>query len=324
MAPPLKAIAKVSPMPPAKLFADADTIERIIDQVAAEARAHVPDVTTAKGREAIASVAYSVARSKTFIDDAGKTLTAEHRAIVDRVNASRRMARERLDALKAEIRAPLDEWENAEAERQRKINQRVAWLETAGRVDFGATAADIQQRLNQVEAFDCSELQEHADRGESLKIIAAASLGALHQQAVAAEKQAAELAELREKERERAEAERRAAQERAAQAEAERQAQADRDRAAAAAQAEAEGKRAPRETWPVGADSLGAAESTPAERLARKVENPFAKHAPAPDDVEVDPVVERLARAARIDLPAAARVVDAIADGRVPGLQVAP
>ncbi|HHT0127573.1 TPA: hypothetical protein ACTW2L_005244, partial [Raoultella planticola] len=81
-----------------------------------EARSLVPDVTTKKGRDAIASMAHKVARSKTYIDNAGKDLVAELKALPKQIDESRRVVRERLDALKDEVRRPLTEWE-AEQER---------------------------------------------------------------------------------------------------------------------------------------------------------------------------------------------------------------
>ncbi|MDU4245556.1 MAG: hypothetical protein E7I00_08360, partial [Varibaculum cambriense] len=81
-----------------------------------EARSLVPDVSTKKGRDAIASMAHKVARSKTYIDNAGKDLVAELKALPKQIDESRRIVRERLDALKDEVRRPLTEWE-AEQER---------------------------------------------------------------------------------------------------------------------------------------------------------------------------------------------------------------
>lgn len=76
----------------------------------------MPDVSTRKGRDAIASMAHKVARSKTYIDNAGKDLVAELKALPKQIDESRRIVRERLDALKDEVRRPLTEWE-AEQER---------------------------------------------------------------------------------------------------------------------------------------------------------------------------------------------------------------
>ena len=48
----------------------ADQIDPLLSRIEAEVRAHAPDTTTNKGREAIASLAYKVSRSKTALDGA--------------------------------------------------------------------------------------------------------------------------------------------------------------------------------------------------------------------------------------------------------------
>lgn len=98
------------------VFTNNDQLDPLIEAIEKEARSLVPDVTTKKGRDAIASMAHKVARSKTYIDNAGKDLVAELKALPKQIDESRRVVRERLDALKDEVRRPLTEWE-AEQER---------------------------------------------------------------------------------------------------------------------------------------------------------------------------------------------------------------
>ncbi|WP_085396532.1 hypothetical protein [Raoultella sp. YJ] len=98
------------------IFTSNDQLDPLIEAIEKEARSLVPNVTTKKGRDAIASMAHKVARSKTYIDNAGKDLVAELKALPKQIDESRRVARERLDALKDEVRRPLTEWE-AEQER---------------------------------------------------------------------------------------------------------------------------------------------------------------------------------------------------------------
>ena len=98
------------------VFTNNDQLDPLIELIEKEARSLVPDVTTKKGRDAIASMAHKVARSKTYIDNAGKDLVAELKALPKQIDESRRVVRERLDALKDEVRRPLTEWE-AEQER---------------------------------------------------------------------------------------------------------------------------------------------------------------------------------------------------------------
>ncbi|ENY4931971.1 hypothetical protein [Enterobacter cancerogenus] len=98
------------------IFTTKEQLDPIIEAIEKEARSLVPDLSTRKGRDAIASMAHKVARSKTYIDNAGKDLVAELKALPKQIDESRRIVRERLEALKDEVRRPLTEWE-AEQER---------------------------------------------------------------------------------------------------------------------------------------------------------------------------------------------------------------
>lgn len=98
------------------VFTNQEQLDPLIEAIEKEARSLVPDLSTKKGRDAIASMAHKVARSKTYIDNAGKDLVAELKALPKQIDEIRRLVRERLDALKDEVRRPLTEWE-AEQER---------------------------------------------------------------------------------------------------------------------------------------------------------------------------------------------------------------
>jgi colicin import membrane protein len=98
------------------VFTRDGAIDPILDKIAKEARSFVGDVSTAQGRKDIASMAYKVAQTKTYLDGLGKALVDEMKELPKKVDASRKSARDFLDALKEEVRKPLDDWE-AEQER---------------------------------------------------------------------------------------------------------------------------------------------------------------------------------------------------------------
>jgi len=125
----------------------------IIDQIKVEVAGVVPDLKTAKGRKAIASLAAKVARSKTHLDALGKELTADQKAATKAVDNERKAMRDELDDLRDEVRRPLTEWEDAEKER----------------------VADIQEWIRQIPAPEgiiasAQEWQNQIDRIESLEI----------------------------------------------------------------------------------------------------------------------------------------------------------
>lgn len=109
-------ITIIEPSSALKVFTSPGELDPILEKIAQEAKSIVPDVSTAKGRKEIASIAYRVAQSKTYIDGLGKSLVDEYKELPRKIDASRKAARDFLDALKEEVRAPLTEWE-AEQER---------------------------------------------------------------------------------------------------------------------------------------------------------------------------------------------------------------
>ena len=98
----------------------------ILDQIRAEVAGVVPDLTTVKGRKAIASLAAKVARSKTRLDALGKELTADQKAATKAVDAERKAMRDELDELRDDVRRPLTEWENKEKDRVASIKASIA------------------------------------------------------------------------------------------------------------------------------------------------------------------------------------------------------
>lgn len=140
----------------AAIFRSEDGVDPIIAAIEAEVRAHVPDLTTAKGRDAIKSLAFKVARSKTALDDAGKAMNEEARRHINTVDAARRKIRERLDALRDEARRPLDEWEAAEEQRVNLLKSRLAALDAA-RADHLCPSAQIAAVLAEIEATEIGE-----------------------------------------------------------------------------------------------------------------------------------------------------------------------
>lgn len=75
------------------------------------------DATTSKGRKELISLSAKVGKSKSFIDELGKSLTEESRKQIDEVNSQRNMAKERLDKLKKDTRQPVTDWEDLQKER---------------------------------------------------------------------------------------------------------------------------------------------------------------------------------------------------------------
>ena len=232
------------------VFTNNDQLDPLIEAIEKEARSLVPDVTTKKGRDAIASMAHKVARSKTYIDNAGKDLVAELKALPKQIDESRRVVRERLDALKDEVRRPLTEWE-AEQERikaEEAMNalhvEALAMNEDFDRQMAARIESDHEMALLMNDAFDReqadkaseAERQRIAHEEEIKRMAAAAAAREVEQRAQrereeAAHREAVLKAQAEQAERDRIAAEKKAEADKQAAIEAERRkAQEEADR----------------------------------------------------------------------------------------------
>lgn len=231
------------------VFTNNDQLDPLIEAIEKEARSLVPDVTT-KGRDAIASMAHKVARSKTYIDNAGKDLVAELKALPKQIDESRRVIRERLDALKDEVRRPLTEWE-AEQERikaEEAMNalhvEALAMNEEFDRQLAARIESDHEMALLMNDAFDREQADKAAEaerqriaHEEEIKRMAAAAASreveqrAQREREEAAHREAVLKAQAEQAERDRIAAEKKAEADKQAAIEAERRkAQEEADR----------------------------------------------------------------------------------------------
>jgi hypothetical protein len=264
-----------------------DALEKTLRRIEAEARSQVLDTATAKGRKAIASLAYKIAQTKTALDSAGKESNAGLRAQIETVDAARRKVRERLDDLKAEIRKPLDQWEEAEEKRVAGLRTSLSNIGTGG-LDAGCDPAEIAEALDHLRSMEIGDdWQEYREQAEARRADAVRALTDAHRLAFQRVEQEAELAKLRaeaeerrrrdeaeeaervrlERERqEAAEAERRKAEEERQAAERAAAAERERQKAAEEARWEAD-ERAKREAAEA---AIRAEEAIAAERRARE------------------------------------------------------
>lgn len=228
-----------------QVYSAANGLDPFLAKIREEIDNFTPDVTTRKGRDAIASIAYKVARSKTALDNVGKELVAELKEVPKKIDAERKRMRDLLDGWQEEVRRPLTEWEEAEKARVEMLESRVQQLRDFVVVD-GLTAAGIQVQIDNLEAVTISEAWEEfeaeAHRVKSASLATLREALAKRQQY---ESEQAELERLRAEAaaREQKEREERIAREAAEQArrEEEAKAQAERD---AAVRREAEAKAA--------------------------------------------------------------------------------
>ena len=207
-------------------FRNGANLDGLYNVVESKARALVADVTTKEGVSQIKSTARQIASIKKRVDDIGKDVVAELKDLPKKIDANRKKWREDMEALQEEIRKPVTEIENRQAEIE-EIRATHGKLALSGSEEIKAA----------IETIDKIELTGDKWK-ESLDAAAAAvkaekgALEVMLNAALKKEAEARELEELRKKQEEaeriireqkiREEAERKAREEAEARAAAER------------------------------------------------------------------------------------------------------
>lgn len=291
-------------------------LDPIIEKIREEVKKHVPDISTERGRKAIASLSRKVASSKVRLDDLGKELVYELKTQTSAIDAERKRMRDELDRLRDETRQPLTEWENIEQSRLEEHEHGLKELAELVNVPFNSSVEDMEQRLLEVHLYSARDWQEFSQRYKLASESAVAQLTKLIAETKQRAERDAELKRLQEAEakRLREEHEARIAQEAAAQATAEAQAkakQAKRDADTAIAKAEAEAE---------------AATQRERERVAEEKRKEAAETAKREADKTHKAAINGTALAAFIDLGISAsdakKVVTAIAKGQIPAVRI--
>ena len=269
----LVAIANLTPL---AVFASPSQADAIVEAIAKEVRAVETDISTPGGRREIASLAYKIARSKTAVDDMGKELVSEWKQKASVVDAERRRVWDALEALQAEIRKPLTDWEKADKARISAHEAALAEIERIGNFGQREDLQDIGTRIAvSAEIHKDRDWQEFAQRAAKARRTVGEKLDAAHKELIEAERAAEEVrkAEAERKERERQEREAAIAARAAEDAKREAEAKAEAERQAAerlaqeAAAAAAEQARREREAVETRAQEAEEARLT-AERKA--------------------------------------------------------
>lgn len=183
-----------------QVYSSENGLDPFLAKIREEIDGFVPDVSTRKGRDAIASIAYKVARSKTALDNVGKELVAELKEVPKKIDAERKRVRDKLEAWQEEVRRPLTEWEDAEESRKARhqsgIDQIKLRLECRD-LDSSELKANIEWLEGLAISESWEEYEAEAARAKDR------ALAALREALIARQKYEAEQAEL---ERLRAEA----------------------------------------------------------------------------------------------------------------------
>lgn len=187
-------------------------LDKFLEQIR-EGVNEVPDLSTAKGRARIASLAAQVSRSKTAVEKPGRDYLKRLKEQPKVVEAELRRFVTECDQLRDEVRRPLTEWEGAEKARTEALQQRLVDLRAlADVIDTAGNylpSADIQARIQEAKSVVLDESwQERAAEAGVAKDSTIQQLEASLAVAQKREHEAAELERLRKEAEEKARLER--------------------------------------------------------------------------------------------------------------------
>lgn len=185
--------------------------DQFYTRMKAETDRHVADVTTAKGRDEVRSLARRVTTTATSLDKSALQLTADMRAQVKAINDARMPMVERIKALAAEVRKPLTDWEDAEKARVEANDAVIAGIRGYAAICDDDTSVTVADRGKVVWAMTFEAPQwtaEEAARATEAKDAAVAALVAARNRLAKEEADAAELEALRAEKARRDEADR--------------------------------------------------------------------------------------------------------------------
>lgn len=227
------------------VFSTTNGLEPWLQQVRVkvdEFKKTVPDLKTLKGREAVASMAYQIAKSKTALEAVGKEISAQQKEIPKKIDAERKRVWDTLESWQKEVRKPLDDWQAIEDKRVDDHNQAIQRLKDLAVFTETPTAAFVAQVIADLElvALDDS-WEEFLPEAAQVKDKSLATLRALLADRTKHEAELAAIAKfnaeqaIREQQERDAEIARKAVEQ--ARIDAEQKAQAEREAAAKREQA---------------------------------------------------------------------------------------
>lgn len=219
-----------------QFFADGENLQKVADRIETLARGLVADVSTKEGISQIKTAARQIASVKKKVDDLGKTVVAELKALPKIIDKNRADFRERMESLQDEIRRPVTDIE----ERQKAIDDIKGTHFACAACNSQELAAKIEELETQRAAVSAEVWKEAYE--EALKAFDA-EIGALSTMKSAAEKREEDARRLAELEAKQAEADR-IIREQKIKEEAERKAREEAEARAAAEKARLEREKA--------------------------------------------------------------------------------
>ncbi len=195
-------LVTIQTRPVVDIFTAPGLVPALLAAVRTEAaRDFTPDVTTAKGREAIKAQAFKVTKTKTYLEDLGKKEAARIKALVKPLDEGRKALWDGLEKIQAETRQPLTSWE----ETRDLLRRKLSLIQNTPTALFRADSIAIKTSIETVQATPTDEATwfELADEAAAIRRVTVATLQEMLEKALQAEEDARELQRLKDEETKR-------------------------------------------------------------------------------------------------------------------------
>lgn len=155
-----------------------DGLKRFLDMTRAQVEGEVPDLSTRKGRDRIASLAATVSKSKAAVEKPGRDYLRRLKAMPKTIEEELRIFVTEMDALRDKVRQPLNDWQKAEDDRVDRHNDAIGWFTQLSTETEELDGAELQSRISMAEgqvidqAYEEFEADAHREKArvlESLK-----------------------------------------------------------------------------------------------------------------------------------------------------------
>lgn len=145
-------------------FSDTAKVDKLVAKFGAEALSVVPDMSSKKSRDVIKSMAFKVSQTKTgVIAQMIKPSIEQAKKVIAEVGKGKAHFETKMNALRDEVRKPLNEWEAAEAIKEGKrisdIQEKIARISAIVTFDHNNPPGkdEITSLMEAVDSINCEE-----------------------------------------------------------------------------------------------------------------------------------------------------------------------
>lgn len=151
------------------LYTEANSLTPYLEHIKASVN-EVPDLTTAKGRDRIASLAASVSRSKTAIEKPGRAYLKHVKAVVKPIEQNLKIFVDACDALRDKTREPLTKWEAEQEATRQRLQAKVDYFGEEYQSMLENMPSNLHERADFIKAvLDDIKAEPVGDDFESMK-----------------------------------------------------------------------------------------------------------------------------------------------------------